>query len=221
MKSAFANAGIQTFISATILLATLGAGGPAHAGATQGRLSLDPHAALLGGGASFLDSGFDAPLRLPGGSPSSFSFGFTIPDDYEPSTPLNIVILWEGPSTGCDYALESNILFRARDGQPRDFNNATAGLQPVSASTGFTLLHDGFAIAMHAPATAHQTASVLFEITPTPIEFPTLQGGDAVNFGMFRPIGEHDSNGEPIDTCAGELGIAGVSIVYQQKQGKK
>jgi hypothetical protein len=190
-----------------------------------GCVFLDPHAALLDQGAYFLVSGFDGPLRLPAiGSPPggpNFSLGFTIPDDYESNTPLKVVILWEGPSTGCDYALESNLLFRARDGESRDFGNVTAGFEPVSASTGFTLFHVGFAIAMQAPATAHQTASVVFEITPTPNEFPSLQGGDAINFGIFRPIGEHDSNGDPIDTCGDELGIAGVSILYQQKQGKK
>src|SRR6266536_119000 len=179
MKSLFANTAVHTFVSASILSAMLWAGTPAQAAAPQARLSLDPHAALLSYGATFFDSGYDAPIRLPAnGDTPAFSLGFTIPNDYEPNTALHVVVLWEGTSTGCDYVLQSALLYRARDGQPRDAGYASGGFLPISASTAFSIFFDN-EIAMQAPATAHQTASARFDITPTPGEFPSLQSGDA------------------------------------------
>jgi hypothetical protein len=182
------------------------------ASAGTNRLSLDPYSASLAGGATVIQSGFDAPLRLPANSGTPrFALGFTIPQDYAPDTPLRIVILWETPATQCTFFLRANLLFRARAGQPRDFGNATGGLEPLSASTAFTLIAAS-GIVMAAPATAHETARVTFTITPTPGEFPTLRRGDAVNFGIFR-----EDRDAANDTCTGELGelgIAGLSIVY-------
>jgi hypothetical protein len=218
MKARHANIGAHTFVYVVVLMMMLGLGRDVYA--VDLRLSLDPHAATLRLGARFLISGYDAPLRLPAnGDTPEFSLGFTIPNDYEPNTPLKVIILWESPSTRCDYILQSGSLFRARDGQPRDFGDAAGGLEPVSASTTFTIL-PAHRIRMEAAATAHQTASVRFDITPTPGEFPTLQSGDAVVFA----IGRRDD--EPGDTCndasadegTDELGIAGVSIVYERKR---
>lgn len=200
----------HTFAWAMVLTTMLGLGTNAHA---QGlaRLSLTPQAADLDGEASLVRSGFDAPLRLPANSGTpSFALGFTIPSDYEPNTTLRVIILWEGPATQCNFVLRSASLFRARAGQPRDFGGASAGLRPVNASTPFSLPFMG-SITMAAPMTAHRTARVRFDITPTPGEFPTLQSGDAVNFGIFRD----DSVAE--DTCTDDLGIAGISIVYQKR----
>jgi len=159
---------------------------------------------------SLLPSSFDAPIRLPANlSRPSYAQGFTIPNDYARNTALRVIILWESPATQCDFVLLPNILFRARAGQPRDFGGGAEGLVPVNASTSFTVT--GNTITMAAPTTAHQTARVQFNITPTPGEFQTLQSGDAVNFGIFRD--DLDTN----DTCDEDLGIAGISIVYQKR----
>lgn len=199
-----------TFGWRAVLVVMLGLGTNAHA---QGlaRLSLTPQAALLSDEASLVGSGFDAPLRLPAnlGTPG-FALGFTVPNDYEPNTALRVIILWESPATRCNFVMRSGFLFRARAGQPRDFGGASAGLRPVNASSPFSLPFTG-TITMAAPMAAHGTARVRFDITPTPGEFPTLQSGDAVNFGIFRD----DSVAE--DTCTDDLGIAGISVVYQKR----
>jgi hypothetical protein len=174
--------------------------------AQTNRLSLNPYAVVVAGGATLVLSGFDAPLRLPNAGNPNFGTGFTIPNDYLPNGTLKVQILWETPSTGCDFHLLPNLLFRARTGQPRDFGNAVGGLSAVNASTPFTLSGGG-GIIMAAPATAHETARVRFNIVPDN-DFPTLQPGDAINFGFYRQSASVN------DTCTGDLGIAGFSIVY-------
>lgn len=179
---------------------------PAHA--QTNRLSLNPYAVAVDEGATVIQSGFDAPLRLPGSGTPHFATGFTIPDDYVADTPLKVRILWESSSTGCVFHLLPNLLFRARPGEPRDFGNAVGGLGAVSASTAFALTGGG-GILMTAPGVAHTTARATFSIVPTPGEFPTLRPGDAINIGFFR------SADGGSDTCAGSLGIAGMSVVYK------
>lgn len=178
------------------------------------RLSLNPFGAHLDNGSSLIASGFDAPIRLPANQNlPGFALGFTIPNDYKPNTVLRIVILWESPATQCIFALRPSFLFRARDGQPSNFSDAAGGLTPLRASTAFSLAGD--TITMAAPDIAHQTASVRFRITRTSVEFPTLRQGDAINFGIFR--GDTQSG----DTCNDDLGIAGVSIIYDKKDQRE
>jgi hypothetical protein len=191
-------------VALSILTVGIGAG---HAQADTNRLSLNPYAIAVEGGAFVMLSGFDAPLRLPNSGTPHFATGFTIPADYVADTPLRIRILWETPSTGCDVHLFPNVLFRAGAGRPRDGGNAVGGLSAVNASTTF-MLSGGGSIIMAAPATAHTTGRVTFRIEPTPGEFPSLRPGDAINFGLFR------SAGSTADTCTGDLGIAGISVVY-------
>ena len=188
----------------SILAVEIGAG---HAQADTNRLSLNPYAIAVDGGAFVALSGFDAPLRLPDSGAPRFATGFTIPSDYAADTPLRVRILWETPSTGCEVHLFPYVLFRAGAGQPRDGGNAVGGLSAVGASTTFTLSGGG-SIIMAAPATAHTTGRVTFRIVPTPGEFPDLRPGDAINFGLFR------SASSTADTCTGDLGIAGISVVY-------
>jgi hypothetical protein len=172
------------------------------------RLSLNPYNTVLSNGAYLVSSGFDAPIRLPSnGSTPSFALGFTIPNDYIFNTAIVIEILWETPDSSCNFVLASNFLFRARDGHPGDGGGASGGLRPRFASTGFNI--NSSLITMAAPTTPHQTARVEFAIEPTPGEFDTLQAGDAINFGIFR------LDMSASDTCSGELGIAGISILYE------
>lgn len=192
-------------VAVKVVILTIGVAAVAYAG--TGRLSMNPYAVAVDGGAFLLLSGFDAPLRLPNSGVPQFATGFTIPDDYVPDTPLKVRILWETPSTDCMVHLFPNLLFRARAGQPRDGGNAVGGLAAVNASTAFSLSGAG-GIFMDAPATAHTTGRVNFNIVPTPGEFPSLMPGDAINVGFFR------SSGSANDTCTGELGIAGISILY-------
>ncbi len=192
------------YLFVAVVISVMDLSTQAYAGTT--RLSLNPYGVAVGNGASVIQSGFDAPIRLPKSGNPTFAIGFTIPLDYVANTPLKVQILWETPSTACSFFLGTSFLFRARAGQPQDSGSASAGLLPVNASTTFTVIGDG--IRMDAPATAQQTARVRFDIMPTPSEFPTLQAGDAVNFGLSR----HSADAN--DTCSEELGIAGISIGY-------
>lgn len=201
--------GYRLFLAAFVTT-ILGLGTHAHAQDLV-RLSLNPYAALLNNGASLINSGFNAPIRFPAnGSTPAFALGITIPNDYESNTALRLIILWESPAVQCNFILRSSFLFRARAGRPRDSGSASAGLIPVNASTSFAVTGTG-SITVAAPATAHRTAQLRFDITPTPGEFPTLRSGDAVNFGIFR------ADGDVNDTCADDFGIAGISIVYPEK----
>ena len=187
---------------------------------TAKRLSLNPYGALLSGGASFFLSGFDAPIRLPanGGTPA-LAIGFTLPHDFTGTDPLTagtndlvegsllVEILWETQATDCDFLLQTNFLYRARAGQPRDGGSASGDLDPVDATSPFRLnLAPG--IVLTAPATPHETAKVRYLITSGSGDFPVLQAGDAVTFGIYR-------EDLPADSCAEDLGIAGISIVYE------
>lgn len=155
-----------TFAWVVVLTTILALGANVHA-QERARLSLDPYAVLTDGGGSLIRSGYDAPTRLPANnSTSSFTQGFTIPNDYQSNAALRVIILWESPSTQCNFVLNSSFLFRARAGHPRDFGGASDGLEPVSASTPFTTLAQGRSnITMAAPNTAHQTERVRFDIT--------------------------------------------------------
>src|SRR4030095_15324403 len=88
-------------VALSILTVGIGAG---HAQADTNRLSLNPYAIAVDGGAFVVLSGFDAPLRLPDSGTPRFATGFTIPSDYVADTPLRVRILWETPSTGCEVA---------------------------------------------------------------------------------------------------------------------
>jgi hypothetical protein len=164
----------------------------------------------MDGGASLIGSGYDGPIRLPANNAfPSFALGFTIPHDYVANADLIVEIVWETPATGCNFHLRPSFLFRARAGHPRDFGGASSGLNAVDATTTFTIgPGNAQQITMAAPATAHDGAKVRFRLFPVPGEFPTLQPGDAVDFGIAR----YDA--DPRDTCTQVLGVAGISIVY-------
>ena len=173
-------------------------------------ISLNPYSALLSEGAHFSTSGFDGPIRLPGNSSTpGLSMGFIVPDDHSPDSSLTVNILWETRLTECFVVFASNYLFRAREGHPQDGGNSAGGLDPLDGSTQ-NLIHaiTGSSIQVETAANSNDVASVRFTISPSPGEFETLRAGDAVNFSIFR------ADNDPEDTCAGGIGIAGMSIQY-------
>ncbi len=178
---------------------------------STGLVSLNPYGAFLEGGAFLLRSGFDAPIRLPGaGEKPDFAFGFTLPFDYKSNTPVFADLLWEAPDSDCDFVLKSNFLYRARTGKDLDAGEPAGGFDPIWASTDFSLDPVARSITMAAPEDAHETARARFRIIPTEGEFPTLRPGDTMTFGVFRD----DTLAE--DSCPGDLGIAGVAILYEK-----
>lgn len=174
------------------------------------RLSIDPYSVHLDGGASILMSGFEAPVRLPAnaGVPN-ISFGFTVPNDYVPNTPMTIELLWEAPNTHCSFVFGTNFIYRAGEGQSQDLGSASGGFRPLDASTEFKVTD--FTITAAAPADVHKTAMLRFQITPTAGEFDSLLSGDAVDVSLGR------LDKQETDTCGGDVGIAGISIVYSTK----
>ena len=172
-----------------------------------GRISINPYGVFLDGGAAIKMSGFEAPVRLPGnGGVPNISFGFSVPNDYIPTTPLIIELLWETTNTGCNFLFGTNFLFRAADGQNQDLGSPSGGFSPLDASTEFTV--NEFTITTAAPDAAHQTALLRFQVLPTAGEFDSLLAGDAVNVSLGRL--DRDAN----DSCEGDVGIAGISILY-------
>ncbi|MBI1730391.1 hypothetical protein HY229_00660 [Candidatus Acetothermia bacterium] len=199
-----------------IALSLLGYGGFSLMGQNQtapentSRLSINPYSVHLDGGASILMSGFEAPVRLPAnaGVPN-ISFGFTVPNDYVPNTPMTLELLWETPNTHCDFVFGSNFMYRAGEGQAQDLGSASGGFRPLDASTEFKVTD--FTITVAAPADAHKTAMLRFQITPTAGEFDSLLSGDAVNVSLGR------LDKQETDTCGGDVGMAGISVVYSTK----
>ena len=191
-----------------MLIGLVLAAGPAQAAKVL-RLSLNPLGAILDDGAIVQLSGGNAPLLLTGNSGvPNFGLSFTIPNDYKSDTPLILEIVWEAYETDCNFLLAPNLLYRSRPGEAADGGGASSGLIALEATTDFTL--SGGRIQMAAPATEQESAKVRFEIGGDDEEFPSLDQGDGITFGIFR-----DDRGSE-DSCTGELGISGISIVYEK-----
>ena len=172
------------------------------------RISINPYGVLLDGGAELAMGGFDAPVRLPGnGGVPNISFGFSMPNDYLPNSSLTLEVLWETSDTACNVLFGSNFMYRAGEGQAQDGGSPAGGFRPVGASTDNEV--DDFVIIVATPENAHETGMVRFEIRATPGEFDSLLAGDAVNLSFGRLDRESD------DSCEGDVGIAGLSVVYQ------
>jgi hypothetical protein len=171
------------------------------------RLSINPYGALLDAGAEFRMTGFEAPIRLPGeGGVPNFSFGFSLPNNYLPNSKIQVQVLWETGDTGCSFVFGSNFMYRAGEGQPQDSGSPSGGFRPLDASTPHEI--DGFAMTVEAPEDAHETAMLRFEVRTTAGEFDSLLSGDAVNISLGR-LDRDDG-----DTCDGDVGIGGISIIY-------
>jgi hypothetical protein len=160
-------------------------------------INLNPYGAFIRGGAT-LATGFGpfSGIRLPASGTPDFSFGFTVPPDYVPGTSLIVRLVWHSPSTSCGISLQPNFISVARPGRTHIIGpGASSGLDPVGGST------------LIAPATANQSSAKDYLIT-RPDGVTDLRPGDSVIFGLFR------SAGAGADTCAGDLVIQGVSILY-------
>jgi hypothetical protein len=187
----------------------------ANGGPAKSRLSLDPfHGYSEAELSKIVWPGAEPPLRLTNSEfDNDAGFGFTIPGDHKSGTALEVEILWSSANTGCGFKLSPNSVFRSRAGRVRDHINKTAssGLTFVSASTPFQL--DGDEIAVQAPAIAHRSARLTMRITGGE-GFPPFQGGDSVSFSLFR------RTSDVLDTCVGDVSIAGLSIVYERAAQK-
>jgi len=182
-------------------------GSSAQPGLT-GRISINPYGVALNGGAELVMSGTEAPIMLPANeSVPNMAFGYVIPNDYAPNSTMILEVLWETADTDCNMLFGSNFMYRAGEGQSHDNGSPAAGFRPAGASTSNEI--DDFVMIVAAPEESMETGMLRFEIRPTPGEFDSLLAGDAVNLSFGRLDRESD------DSCDGDVGISGLSVVYQ------
>lgn len=165
------------------------------ASAANRTFSIDPYGVLVDGSkvtGSFGTGG----IILPNSGTPDFSFGFVIPNDYVPDTPIKIILSWHSPITACDFVLLPNFVDRTRPGHLPSTGSASGGLNPADGSN-----------ILAAPDTANLGNKKVYLLTPS--QGFDQQPGDAILLGFFR------SPGNSSDTCAANLIIPGISIKYK------
>jgi len=137
------------------------------------------------GGLRFIDAPFGNYPRLIA--------SFTVPPDFTPGTPLDVVITWLVPGA-CSIALQTNNLNVTRVGIPEIAGGAT--------NTGFTI---GASTSTGPGVVAATHATIVSPVPANP-----LQPGDSIIFGLFR------RGDDAADTCNGLTAtITGISVIYQ------
>ncbi len=71
---------------------------------------------------------------------SKFSFGFTVPDDYAPGTPMQLRVIWRSNAISCVVDLRNNSLQWAQPGALNDNGALVKGYQVMLAHR---MMHDG------------------------------------------------------------------------------
>jgi hypothetical protein len=150
-------------------------------------ISIDPFAMNRRDGAA-ISAGFgaNAGVTLPGGPTDlpKFEFGFTVPPDHTPNTPMTIEITWRINQTACTVALLSNYTSIARPGS--GFRNTGLG------NTSNVV-----------PATPNTVTTSAFPLSAADFG---LRPGDAVLLGFFRSFNN--------DTCSEAVFIQGIRVLY-------
>jgi hypothetical protein len=176
--------------------------GPARA---QRRLSFNALGAQIDEKVTLQANGTAGSVRVA--KFGAWSTSFVLPADYKPNTPLSLQAMFESRDRNCDFTVRDSFLFRSRPGSPTDTGNAAGGLRPVNASTPFDLV---FADEIAVSTTAEDRAILVrFEIT-TDEDVPSLSPGDGIGVGLHRTLYSDD-------TCPGDIGLLGWSVVYQKK----
>lgn len=160
--------------------------------------TLEPYAAFLNLGAHYDDNyGPYSGMHLPHNGTPAFAYGFTIPPDYTPGTPLTVRLVWVTASARCVIELDTNFLSAGRVGRIH--------ISGPNRDDGLVLVGGAY---LEAPATANVSSEKLVQIV-SPNERIPLRPLDSILFGLFR----NASAGE--DTCAEDMVIQSVSISYQ------
>jgi hypothetical protein len=173
-------------------------------------IPLNPMSALVSEGASIEFSSFSGPLHVP--QNGAFAYGFNLPADYAINTPIRVVILWQTDPNDhlmdCQFSLASNGLFVTGQGEstvPK--GDSGGGLAPFKASTPYTVNLPRGQINFQSPTPSNTTQKVVYKIMNSADRgVRKYKPGYAVNFSIFRPR---------TDSCAGDLIISGISLVYQ------
>ncbi|MFA6163365.1 MAG: hypothetical protein WC685_08055 [Methylobacter sp.] len=172
---------------------------PASAART---FSIDPYGVNVTAPGSQPVGPFGGGISLPNAGTPTLSFGFVIPSDYVPDTPIKITLSWYTASTDCEFVLEPNYVSRTRPGHPFPTiifpGDLTDGL---AAKNGSNILS--------VTSTPNVGNKKVYLLTPGQ-GFDDQQPGDAFLVGFDR------NSGSPSDTCTvPPLVIPGISIKYQ------
>jgi hypothetical protein len=169
-----------------------GPAGPAGGTSAQDKwISIDPLAVDVGGGAT-IEIGYNsaAGISLPEPSPEPlFQFGFSVPPDHTPNTPITVELLWHINQTSCTISLVENFLSVSRRGSVPRGDTAVGG--------ALTLASDPVS------ATANRTGRTTATL---PSAGFGLAPGDAVNIGFYRT--------SALDTCTQAVRVTGIRVLY-------
>jgi len=160
--------------------------------------SINPYGVRLNNGATTTAGSGYAGIILPSSGNSNFSFGFVIPNDYLPNSPIRIILSWYAPATGCDFGLLTSFVDRTRPNHPHSTAEITGGFKPANNSFILT-----------APDTWKLGQKKVYLLTQGEHEFDQ-QPGDAILMGFYRSPGGLDRQ-----YCASDLIISGITIKYQ------
>jgi len=140
----------------------------------------------------------------------TIEFGFTVPPDYTPNSPIDVVFKWISEATNCDMALQQNYV----NGLAED--GAVAMYDPTESRPSLTIgASNGV---LHSTTFTYLIGQDYLDASGDSFEYPdgiydgaALVPGSAVNLGIFRS--PYVSGG---DTCrdSGVFGIVGISIHY-------
>jgi hypothetical protein len=158
-------------------------------------LSINPYGTFIEGNAEF-DTGYNSTVGAQGlilrnpnaGGTGSLHFAFTVPEDYAPGTQMVLRVLWRSDATLCVINLTNNSLYRS------------PGNGGVTDSGGLSRQSILF-----ASNNLLQTEVTLYNLNG----LGSIQAGDAISAGLFRSFND--------DSCAGDLHILGLSIVYEAR----
>ncbi len=197
MKTKYRVKSIVTMNSCILLIGFLAAATITQSASAANRtFSIDPYGVRVDGGSKDDGSFGTGGIKLPSSGQSDFSFGFVIPNDYLPNTPIRILLPWHSPVTACDFALLPNFVDRTRPGHLPSTGSASGGLDPANGSN-----------ILSAPNTSNLGKQKAYLLTPS--QGFDQQPGDTILLGFFRRPGSFGDN------CAANLIIPGISIKYQ------
>jgi len=180
----------RVLICLTLLATTL----PALGQTVARELTINPYGMFIEGNAG-RDVGCcsNGPQGVFMGDPDSgtgsFSFGFTVPADYAPGTPLQVRFIWSSDVASCDIGLRNNSLYRSPGGGAA----VVQGFFPI-----ITVLS--------APANVQATNTTTVNFG----DLGAIAAGDAITAGFFRA-----GFGGTLDTCNGNFHILGVTVLYE------
>jgi len=173
-------------------------------------IPLNVMSAQVSDGASIKFSSFSGPLHVP--QRGEFAYGFNLPAHYAINTPIRVVILWQTDPNDhlmdCQFSLAGDGLFVTGQGEstvPK--GGANGGLVPFKASTPYTVDLPVAQINFQSPTPPNTTQKVVYKIMNSADRgVRKFKPGYVVNFSIWRP---------PSDSCAGDLIISSISLVYQ------